>query len=313
MQKTAIIFSGQSSQYTGMGSELLSLFPNLGYIYEVGSEVLGFDLKQACFFADEDKLKQTELAQPAIFATSILSYETVKSLGIKPHMVAGHSLGEYAAMVASEMLSLEDGFKILKARAAAMSRCAAAQAAPSAMCAVMGALPEEIKAVCDSVSGYVLPVNFNSAAQTVIAGEEAAVLSAMEQFTQIGKRTVKLAVSAAFHSKLMQSAADEFVEVIKDFKFSPPNVDFYSNLYGKKLTDFSDMVTYLCKHLVSPVLFTAEQQAMRDAGAELFIECGPNKVLTGLVKKTLTGVTALNVENEKSFSKLKETLKDIAF
>ncbi|WMJ21868.1 ACP S-malonyltransferase [Paludicola sp. MB14-C6] len=303
MNKTCLLFSGQGSQYQGMGKEILSLFPDLEFIYTRGSEILGFDLKTTCFEASAEDLAKTEISQPAIFATALLCYEAVKKLGITPDAVAGHSLGEYAAMVAAGILSLEDGFQVIKARAKAMGDCAKGQ--DGAMCAVLGLSAEEIAAVCESVEGYVIPVNFNSPAQTVIAGEREAVDKAIEKFTEMGKRTMKLAVSAAFHSKLMQSGADAFYDAIKDVAFHEPTVPFYSNVTGAQLTDFSDMPTYLKTHLVSPVQFVKELNAIQETGVDRFIECGPNKVLAGLVKKTLTDVTIFNVENEKTFSKLK--------
>ncbi len=304
MEKTCVIFSGQGSQYEGMGRELLEMHPQLEYIYECGSDILGFDLKNACFNLSAEELSKTEIAQPSIFATSILAFEAVKTLDITPCAVAGHSLGEYAAMVCSNMISLEVGFKVIKERAFAMGECAKEQ--DGAMCAVLGLSAQEICAVCESVNGYVVPVNYNSPVQTVIAGEREAVDIAIAKFSDMGKKAVKLAVSAAFHSKLMQSGAEQFYNAIKSIEFNEPCFDFYSNVTGAKLTDFSDMPSYLKSHLVSPVKFVDELNAIKNSGVTSFIECGPNKVLTGLVKKTLSDVTAVNVENTKTFSKLKD-------
>ena len=264
------------------------------------------DRKKACLDYTEEELAQTEVSQPAILAVSLMAYDAVRSLGILPDMVAGHSLGEYAAMAAAGMLSLEDAFRVIKARANAMSRCAKEN--PGAMCAVMGLSPGEIETVCQETEGYVVPVNYNSPAQTVIAGEISAVERAMERFSGMGKRCVKLAVSAAFHTKLMRPAAEEFKEAIGSIHFCPPQTDFYSNTTGTLLTDFSDMPSYLANHLVSPVQFAKELGQIQQAGADRFIECGPGKVLTGLVRKTLENVGAYNVENAKTFSKFQESI-----
>lgn len=303
MEKTCILFAGQGSQYEGMGEELVSVFPELSSIYECGGDILGYDLKKTCFSEPAEVLGRTEVAQPAIMATSLVAYHAVTKLGIRADAMAGHSLGEYAAMVAAGMLSLEDGFRVIKERARAMGECAAKQ--DGMMCAVLGMTSDEVAAVCESIDGYVVPVNYNSPSQTVIAGESFAVAAAMEKFAQLGKKAVKLAVSAAFHSRLMQGAADNFYDAIKSVRFNPPTVDFYSNVLGEKMISFSDMPAYLKKHLVSPVQFVSELTALQSDGFTRFIECGPNKVLTGLVKKTLSGVTALNVENEKTLTKLK--------
>lgn len=302
LKKTCFLFSGQGSQYQGMGQELLSLCDDAQKIYQCGSDILGFDLKALCFEADEITLSKTTNAQPAIFATSLVAYLAVWEKGFTPDAVAGHSLGEYAAMVASGILTMEQGFEVIKKRAHSMEQGTSGQ--DGAMCAVMGVDHAELLALCDSIDGYVVPVNFNSAVQTVIAGESSAIAKAMEALSMLGKKAVKLNVSAAFHSKLMQESADMFYASIRDVAFSKPNVPFYSNVTGAQLTDFSDMPTYLRTHLVSPVMFRQELVALKQDGFEHFIECGPNKVLTGLVKKTLTDVTAQNVENAKSLEKL---------
>lgn len=299
MRKTVYLFSGQGSQYPGMGKEICDLNPSSKQIYECGSDILGFDLAKACFEGTEQELAQTGVAQPAIMATSLAVLEAMENEGIPFSAVAGHSLGEYAAMVASGILTLEDGFRVIKERAAAMQECAENQ--DGSMVAVLGMDSEEIAQVCESVDGYVVPVNYNNPKQTVIAGETSAVDLAVEKFTELGKRTSRLKVNAAFHSKLMQPAADRFKEAIANIPFHTPEVEYFSNVLGGKMTDFSDMVGYLTTHLVSPVQFVKELNAMREAGYDTYVELGPNKVLAGLVKKTLKDVTVLNVENQKTF------------
>ncbi|MDO5124771.1 MAG: ACP S-malonyltransferase [Ruminococcus sp.] len=307
MAKNVLLFSGQGSQYVGMAKELCEKYEGAKQIFATANEILGYDLAEITFNGPEEELNKTINSQPAIMACSLCALEAVKAEGIEFDGVAGHSLGEYAAMVASGVLSLEDGFRVIKARAEAMQK--ASESNKGAMCAVIGLPAEEIEQTCAEVDGYVIPVNYNSTVQTVIAGEVEAVDKAIELFAEKKARCMKLNVASAFHSKLMQSAADEFYEKIKDVQFNEPSVEFYSNVLGGKLEDFSDMPTLLAKHIVSPVKFTSELAQMNDSGYENFIELGPNKVLTGLVKKTLKDKTALNIENLKTLTKATETLK----
>lgn len=308
MSKNVFLFSGQGSQYVGMAKELCEQFPYANKIFEIADSIFSFNLREKCYFGPDDELAKTIYSQPAIFATSLCALEATRESSILGSAVAGHSLGEYAAMVACDMITIEDGFKLIKARSEAMQK--ASETANGAMCAIIGPSAEEVEKICSEVDGYVVPVNYNSSAQTVIAGEVEAVEKAIEIFAAQKAKAIKLNVSSAFHSKLMQSAADEFLEKARqmNIQFNKPSIDFYSNVTGGKLEDFSDMPAYLAKHIVSPVKFTSELNLLQENGFDNFVELGPNKVLTGLVKKTLKGVTAVNIENTASLEKALDTL-----
>ncbi|SHM62877.1 ACP S-malonyltransferase [Ruminococcus flavefaciens] len=292
---TISLFSGQGSQYEGMGKDIAEAMPELGEVYETGSDILGIELKDICFNAPLDELSRTINSQPAIMATSIVCLKAAQAKGFAFDGVAGHSLGEYAAMYASGMISLEDAFRLIKARAAAMEEATAST--KGAMAAIMKIAPEEVERVCGEAKEYVTAVNYNSPVQTVIAGTPEGIAEVSEIFSGMKARVIPLNVAGAFHSKLMQPAADKFYETAKTITFKAPQVKYYSNLTGGELTDFSDMATMLAKHIVSPVRFTSELAAMQEAGADKFVEFGPGRTLTGLVKKTLKDITAVNVEN----------------
>lgn len=305
--KTAFLFSGQGSQYPGMGAELAAKYSAAKQILECGSDIMGFDLLKKLTDSTPEELAQTRLSQPAIFTASLLALCAVRENGVDNTAVAGHSLGEYAAMYASGMLSMEDAFKAIKLRSEAMAK--AAENTKGAMAAILRCENSVIEEVCAGVSGYVTPANYNSPEQTVIAGDAEAVDAAVAKFTELGKRAVKLAVSAAFHTKHMQPAAEEFKAAVGGFTFKEPNCDFYANLYGKKLEDFSDMPGYLSKHICSPVKFVDELNSMNEAGIEAYVELGPGKVLSGLVKKTLKPAVNVNVENNETLEKALSALK----
>lgn len=290
-----ILFAGQGAQYSGMGKDIYETFPSLSEIFETGSDILGYNLKEVCFDENFTDISRTLYAQPAVMAMELLCFGAAKEKGLEFSAVAGHSLGEYAAMAASGMLSIEDAFKVIKARAEAFDKVAAST--DGKMAAILKLTADKVAEVCDSVDGYVIPVNYNSPAQTVIAGESAAVDKAIEKFTELKARVAVLKTESAFHSEIMKPASEEFYNNIKDIKFNSPTVKFFSNLTGSELTDFSDMPSLLAKHVISPVKFTDELTAIKDAGFDKYIELGPGKTLTGLVKKTLTDITAFNIDS----------------
>ena len=292
---TISLFSGQGSQYQGMGKDILNAMPELSVIFDTGSEILGKDLRKICFDADDSELSRTVNAQPAIMSVSILCLEAAKAKGFRFDGVAGHSLGEYAAMYASGMVSLEDAFRLIKARSEAMEE--ATTLSKGAMAAIMKVAPEQVEEVCAAAKEYAAAVNYNSPVQTVVAGTPEGIAEVSEVFAGMKARVIPLNVAGAFHSKLMQPAADKFYETAKTITFNAPDCKYYSNVTGGELTDFSDMPSLLAKHIVSPVRFTSELAAMQNAGADRFVEFGPGKTLTGLVKKTLKDVSALNIEN----------------
>ncbi len=307
MSENVFLFSGQGSQYVGMGTELIGKYPCAKEVFDEASEILGFDLAKKCSDASPEELAETIVSQPAIMAVSLAAFEAARAEGITFSAAAGHSLGEYAALAASGVVSRSDGFRLIKYRSEAMQK--ASQKTSGAMYAIIGKNISRADEVCAETNGYVVPVNYNSSVQTVIAGESDAAAAAAEKLSSEGFRTIKLAVSSAFHSKLMSEAAEEFLSNIKSFSFSKPAVTLYSNLTGGIIESFDDIPERLAAHIVSPVKFTSELNEMQKNGIDTYIEAGPGKVLSGLVKKTLKDVCVMNIENVKTLENALEILK----
>jgi len=296
--KKMLLFPGQGSQYVGI-HEVIS-----NNINECASDILGYDLKKKLTSATEEELANTLLAQPAIFAASLSALE---SLADKDYAAAGHSLGEYAALVACGVLDTENGFKAIKARSEIMSRVRG-----GGMAAVLGSDADVIEAACLETGG-VYAVNYNSPQQTVIAGTLEALSKAEELLKAKGaKRVVRLNVSAAFHSEFMQQASEEFGEFAKGLTYGEFKRDFYSNVTGEKLIPESGLLMseYLAKHMRSPVRFTDELYAAQKAGIDTFIEVGPGKTLTGLITKIAPDVRVYNVSDSESLAKTVEELNN---
>ena len=296
---TALLFSGQGSQHAGMGKKLYDAQPEAyDAIFETAGEILGFDLKKTMFEGTAEELAVTSVSQPAIFTMSLMCAKRFELDGGEFTAVAGHSLGEYAALVLAGAVDMKTGYTLIKHRAACMDK--AAKKNGGKMAAVIGLAAADVEAGCKEISeagDYVIPVNYNSTAQTVIAGSAEGIAKASELLKEKGaRRVVVLAVAAAFHSEYMKEAGLEFGEIIKDIPIAQPKKAFYSNVLGVKLTDFSDIHTLLSRHIFSPVRFTSELAAMQADGIDTFVECGPGKALTGMVGKTLSDVTARAID-----------------
>ncbi len=284
----AYVFPGQGAQFVGMGKDLYDNNPEAKELFEKANEILGFRITDMMFDGTEDDLKQTKVTQPAIFLHSVL---LAKSLGdeFKPDMVAGHSLGEFSALVAAGALSFEEGLKLVSKRAHAMQK--ACELRPSTMAAVLALPDDKVEALCAEIDDIVAPANYNCPGQVVISGTMEGIDAACEKMLAAGaKRAMKLKVGGAFHSPLMQPAQEELAEAIAEAEFSTPVCPVYQNVDGKPHTDPEEIKANLIKQLTAPVRWTYDVEAMIADGADEFIELGPGAVLQGLVKKINRGV-----------------------
>lgn len=279
----AYVFPGQGAQFSGMGKDLYEKSPKAKELFEKANEIIGFDISKIMFEGTDEELKQTKVTQPAIFLHSTI---LAACLGddFKPDMVAGHSLGEFSALVANKTLRFEDGLKLVYQRALAMQR--ACEQEPSTMAAILGLEDAVVEEVCASISGVVVAANYNCPGQLVISGTVPAVEEARLKLTEAGaKRALLLPVGGAFHSPLMEPAREELAAAIEATQFNTPICPIYQNVTAASVTDPEEIKRNLVVQLTAPVRWTQTMHSILADGATEVIEVGPGKVLQGLFKK----------------------------
>ncbi len=279
----AYIFPGQGAQFSGMGLDLYENSPEAQELFEKANEILGFNITDIMFEGTAEQLKETKVTQPAIFLHSVILAKTLGD-SFQPEMVAGHSLGEFSALVAAGALSFEDGLKLVAQRALAMQK--ACEAAPSTMAAVLGLEDDIVEKICATTDGIVVAANYNCPGQLVISGEIEAINKACDTLKDEGaRRALVLPVGGAFHSPMMEPAREELAAAIENTTFSTPNCPIYQNVTASAVTNEDEIKANLISQLTAPVRWTQSVQQMIADGALLFTEVGPGKVLQGLVKK----------------------------
>ena len=292
----AFVFPGQGAQFTGMGKDLYESNPKAKELFDKANQILGFEITKIMFEGTAEELKQTKVTQPAVFLHSVISAICLGD-DFDAEMTAGHSLGEFSALVAAGALSFEDGLKLVSKRAMAMQK--ACEAAPSTMAAIIGLSDDVIEKVCAEVSSegtIVVPANYNCPGQLVISGNIDAVNAACEKLKEAGaKRALVLPVGGAFHSPLMQPAKDELQAAIEATEFSNPRIPVYQNVDAKAHTDANEIKQNLIAQLTAPVKWTYEVKQMMADGATDFVECGPGKALQGMILKIAKGVEGISI------------------
>lgn len=292
--KKAYVFPGQGAQFVGMGKDMYENSELAKELFEKANEVLGFRITDLMFEGTDEDLRQTKVTQPAIFLHSVILTKT-NADKFTPDMVAGHSLGEFSALVAAGALDFEDGLRLVSKRAMAMQK--ACEIAPSTMAAIIGLADEKVEEICASIDGVVVPANYNCPGQLVISGTHEAIDAACEKLSEAGaRRALKLPVGGAFHSPLMDPAKEELAAAIEQTTFKTPICPVYQNVSTKGETDPEVIKKNLVAQLTAPVKWTQSVQNMVADGMGQLIECGPGAVLQGLVKKIEKTVEATAIE-----------------
>lgn len=310
MGKVAFVFPGQASQYTGMGKELVEKYPAARTVFEEADKALDFSISKICFEGTEDELKLTANTQPAILTCSVAVYRVAAEKGLQPDYVAGHSLGEYSALVAAGSLKFADAVQLVRKRGTYMQE--AVPAGQGAMAAILGLSPAVVADACKrAADGEVCsPANLNSPEQTVISGHAGAVKRAVEIASQLGaKRAVILPVSAPFHCALMMPAQEKLAKDLAKAEFSGLSFPLVTNVDADTITKGEEARDALVRQVTMPVRWEDSVRALIDEGVNTFVEVGPGRVLTGLLRQIERSVAALNIEDEKS---LAATLEKIA-
>ena len=292
--KKAYVFPGQGAQFVGMGKDMYENSELAKELFEKANEVLGFRITDLMFEGTDEDLRQTKVTQPAIFLHSVILTKT-NADKFTPDMVAGHSLGEFSALVAAGALDFEDGLRLVSKRAMAMQK--ACEIAPSTMAAIIGLADEKVEEICASIDGVVVPANYNCPGQLVISGTHEAIDAACAKLSEAGaRRALKLPVGGAFHSPLMEPAKEELAAAIEQTTFKTPICPVYQNVSTKGETNPEVIKKNLVAQLTAPVKWTQSVQNMVADGMEQLIECGPGAVLQGLVKKIEKTVEATAIE-----------------